>query len=144
MPRDHGRVFFFAAECSSRFRLHNAHLFFRQSAKDPQSFVNVEGALQRTPHGNPGDRVEDGNHSVVFNVEMLRAPVKYSPSTIKSASAHTRSMSPLSIRKLLKILSVPQIISVLLSLSSIENIAGRESVSITTPSAAFASAYLSG
>ena len=71
MSRDHGGVFFFPAERSAGFHLHDAHFFFGQREKRHQRLMHVIRALQGTPNGNAVFRVERCNHAVVFYVELL-------------------------------------------------------------------------
>ncbi len=74
MRRDHGRVFFFSAERSAGFHLHDAHFFFGQRKKGHQGLVHVVWALQGTPNGGSVFRVERRDHAVVFDIELfLRA-----------------------------------------------------------------------
>src|SRR5207244_13570151 len=50
VTRDHGRIFFLAAESAARFHLDDANLFFRKPEKHAERFVDVIRTLQRPPH----------------------------------------------------------------------------------------------
>ncbi len=71
---DHRGVFFFAAESAAGFYLDDADAIGGQVEKFQESFVNVVGALERTPDGEPSLRVEGRDHAIIFDVELfLRA-----------------------------------------------------------------------
>ena len=74
VTRDHGRIFFLAAESAARFHLDDANLFFRKPEKHAERFVNVIRTLQRPPHGYAVPRIRSSDHSLRFDIELLLRP----------------------------------------------------------------------
>ena len=74
MGRDHRRIFFLAAKSAARFHLHDAHAISGQIAEFHQRFVYVVRALERAPYSEALLRVEGGDHSVIFDIELFLRP----------------------------------------------------------------------
>src|SRR5439155_20736075 len=74
VTRDHGRIFFLAAESTARFHLDDANLFFGKAEKHAECFVNVIRTLQRPPHGYAVTQIRSSDHSLRFDIELLLRP----------------------------------------------------------------------
>ena len=68
---DHGRIFFLAAKSAAGFHLHDADAICGEVAELHEGFVDVVGTLKRTPHCEALLGIEGGDHSVIFDVELL-------------------------------------------------------------------------
>jgi hypothetical protein len=68
---DYRRILFFAAETPSRHRLNHADFCSGQIEQFDQRLMDVVRALHRTPHRHSIIRIGDGDHSVIFDVELF-------------------------------------------------------------------------
>ena len=68
---DHRRIILLASESAASFHLHDSNFFCRKTAQGHERFVNVIGALQRTPHRDSLLGIIRGDHSIVLYVELL-------------------------------------------------------------------------
>ena len=74
VPRDHGGIFFLAAESAARFGLNDAEFFRREAEQGDERFVHVVGALQRSPDRHPIRGIGRRDHALVFDVELFLRP----------------------------------------------------------------------
>lgn len=71
MGGDHGGIFFLASEGAACFHLDDADAVGGQGEKLHEGFMDIVGTLKGAPNCEALLRIENGNHAVVFNVELL-------------------------------------------------------------------------